>query len=222
MRRAFTLIELLVVIAVIGVLLGILIPALSTAREAGRGAVCLSNLRQDFIACRAYADDYKGLSPAIGVPYASLPNWALVVQSFGGARGESSTELYASRVSLVCPTSRAKLGPGMQRTYAMNAAGHAGLPGDKDNYDIEPAFINLDKIERPHDAMLLVDSAPTPVTADSPPPTRTASMIDLRQPEHVSIRLARPHAAGRFQAATCDGAAAVYRDVPSAWMDPLP
>jgi prepilin-type N-terminal cleavage/methylation domain-containing protein/prepilin-type processing-associated H-X9-DG protein len=45
MRRAFTLIELLVVISIIALLIAILLPALGAAREAGRQAQCLSNVR---------------------------------------------------------------------------------------------------------------------------------------------------------------------------------
>jgi prepilin-type N-terminal cleavage/methylation domain-containing protein/prepilin-type processing-associated H-X9-DG protein len=62
-RAGFTLIELLAVIAIILILLSLLVPALSSARERGRRAVCASNERQLIAACLFYAGDHDGQMP---------------------------------------------------------------------------------------------------------------------------------------------------------------
>ena len=59
-NKKFTLIELLVVIAIIAILAGILMPALSQARERAKSASCQSNLNQLALACRQYVDDHNG------------------------------------------------------------------------------------------------------------------------------------------------------------------
>ena len=65
-RRAFTLIEILVVIAIIALLAGLLFPVFSRAREEGRKASCLNNMRQLGIAFQQYTADYRGKYPLSG------------------------------------------------------------------------------------------------------------------------------------------------------------
>jgi len=62
-KKAFTLIELLVVISIISLLMGILLPALSSARKYARSTVCLANVRRLALAGVMYAEANGAFPP---------------------------------------------------------------------------------------------------------------------------------------------------------------
>ena len=66
-RSAFTLVELLVVVGIVAILVALLMPALTLARDAADRAKCLANLRSMAQAAHMHAHDHKGYMPVAGI-----------------------------------------------------------------------------------------------------------------------------------------------------------
>ncbi|MBO7327536.1 MAG: DUF1559 domain-containing protein [Lentisphaeria bacterium] len=83
LKMQFTLIELLVVIAIIAILAAILLPALNSARERGRSASCINNLKQIAMANAQYNDDSNGYIPVNNNAQSNGWAWAPYLAKLG-------------------------------------------------------------------------------------------------------------------------------------------
>lgn len=97
-RLALTRIEIVIVIAVLGVLIALLMPAMSQSRRKARGIRCVSHLKNIALSFKIFANDHTGRFPMQVWPHASLPSLILGVMS-----NELSTP-----VILTCPADKRK------------------------------------------------------------------------------------------------------------------
>ncbi len=147
----FTLIELLVVIAIIGILAALLLPALARAKEKGKLATCVNNLRQVGLAIRLYADDDSDSLPVLPTPN-PYPNgvgayYKQLVKGYLGLSGPASP----NEKVFICPSDR----------ILWTQVGHAFTSYTFNGYEVGPGALEritgkkLGAIKRPSKAVLV-------------------------------------------------------------------
>ena len=162
-RGAFTLIELLVVIAIIAVLMGVLMPSLNRAREMGKRAVCMNNLKSLALTMHIYADSNDGKVPSghtagkgCWVDHTGLDHYLNPDHQELAIRRGSLYRYCGEDIDIYrCPTGKR----GEMRTYSMpdsfgyDNPGVATFAGAKTSMMVR----NLLDLKRPAERMLFID-----------------------------------------------------------------
>ena len=174
-RPAFTVIELLVVMSILSLLISILLPGLSRAREQARAVTCGSNLRQIGLANLSYANDndHYYCPGAADFMTANLHRWHGMrdhpSQPFQGHRGPLAPYLGPEGDIRACPTMRIDLPADDPRRFEKNCGGYGynlAFIG-RQLTKVQPGVYRLesdhlgaknDRVRRPDQTVMFTDS----------------------------------------------------------------
>lgn len=124
-KSAFTLIELLTAISVIGLLISMLVPALSSARKTAKSAICLTRLRTAGQGLVLYANENKDSLVPARLPKLNDEHW----------RFKTSNGYKYRPTFLTMMESQIGLAPFGEPMSNKNSIDREGQPGDRQNYN---------------------------------------------------------------------------------------
>ncbi len=102
--NVFTLIELLVVIAIIAILAAMLLPALNKARESGKNAACISNLKQWYFIAANWSGDRDDTMPAVDFNYKLTEYSGTIELGWSWTACFKETGYYSNTQMAFCPS----------------------------------------------------------------------------------------------------------------------
>lgn len=168
-KAGFTLIELLVVVSIIALLVGILIPSLSSAKEAARSVSCKSNQRSLSLAVHMYMDESDGSYPAAWVIDNPISvAWCGGYYKTDGVKYMDVTmgplwpylqEKKIARCSSFTPSKVKYTGSGEISGFGINAQYVAGDPGPPYDMTIWAKPARSTDIKRPAETVIFADCA---------------------------------------------------------------
>ncbi len=239
----FTLVELLVVIAIIGILAGLILPALAGTREEARGVVCLNNTKHLMLASLLYVDDHQnrfpynvGSNAGSGVAAVQTNiNWVDGLMSWGLESDNTNTAKmtqasigpYVNGVANAyhCPSDRALSSRQRQagwnqrvRSYSMNAmvgdAGPASAYGYNVNNPDYQQYFKASEVYDPSQIFVFLDEHPDSIDDGY-------FVNRAYEPEWIDLPASYHNRAAQFS--YVDGHCAPHRwSVPSTYPSPQP
>jgi prepilin-type N-terminal cleavage/methylation domain-containing protein/prepilin-type processing-associated H-X9-DG protein len=139
-RRAFTLIELLVVITIIGILIGLLLPAIGAAREASRRSTCSNNMKQLGLAILNFVHVKHGQFPADS--RSGPGTWVNTIAKYIESRGQVR----------ICPTD-----PQGDQRYSANSTSY--VINEYISYNVPGAARNINVIGATSKTFIMFEGA---------------------------------------------------------------